>query len=126
MSSHSPLVDRAVVSFTRRIGVRVGALADPVASFMQEVAMRTIHDVIQHVRAEYLEMPGLRLNAEQVQRLCGIERAMCQSALEALVDAKFLCVKPDGHYARLTEGHVPRPHPAKAALRIEKRSAQSS
>ena len=83
--------------------------------------MRTIHDVIQRVRGEYLEMPGLRLTAEQVQRLCGIEETTCQTALDALVNAKFLCLKPDKHYARLTEGDLPRPHPAKAALRIEGR-----
>jgi hypothetical protein len=79
--------------------------------------MRTITDVMQRVTAEYLEMPGLRLNAEQVQRLCGIEPAMCQTALDALVKWKFLCVTPDGHYVRLTEGRVSRPHLAKTALR---------
>ena len=47
--------------------------------------MSTIHDVIQRVRAEYLEMPGLRLKAEQVVRLCGVERNNCQTALDALV-----------------------------------------
>ena len=87
--------------------------------------MRTIHDVVQRVRAEYLEMPGLRLKAEQVQRLCGIERTMCQAALDELVNTKFLCVKPDGQYARLTDGVFSRPRPAKAALRSEKRSEAS-
>jgi hypothetical protein len=82
--------------------------------------MRTMHNVIQRVRAEYLEMPGLRLRAEQVQRLCGIDPATCQTVLDALVNAMFLCVKPDGHYARLTEGPCSRPHPAKAVLRIER------
>ena len=33
------------------------------------------------IRAEYLEMPGLKLNAAQVQRLCGIEHALCEAAL---------------------------------------------
>jgi hypothetical protein len=52
--------------------------------------MRTLHDVIKRLRAEYLQSPGLRLTAEQVQRLCGIERMMCQSVLDALVNAGFL------------------------------------
>ena len=60
--------------------------------------MRTIHDVLARLRAEYMEMPGLRLKTEQVQRLCGIERVMCQSVLNSLVDGKFLCVKADGKY----------------------------
>ena len=70
--------------------------------------MSTMADVMQRVRAEYMEMPGLRLKLEQVQRLCGIERTICQAVLDALVNAEFLCVKPDGHYARLTEGHSGR------------------
>jgi Protein of unknown function (DUF2934) len=42
------------------------------------------------LRAEHLEMPGLRLKPEQVQRLWGVERTMCQRVLDSLVDAKFL------------------------------------
>jgi hypothetical protein len=61
-------------------------------------------EVIQRVRAEYLEMPGLRLTAPQVQRLCGIDRATCEEVLDALVSANFLCIRPDRYYARSTEG----------------------
>ena len=72
--------------------------------------MRKLDDLIHRVRAEYLEMPGLRLKAEQVERLCGIERAICQRVLDSLVRLKVLGVKPDGRYARLTDSH----HPASA------------
>ena len=88
--------------------------------------MRTVHEVMQRVRAEYLEMPGLRLTAGQVQRLCGIERMLCESVLDALVTAEFLCVKPDGHYARSTDGEMTRPKPAKADLRADKPAAKAS
>jgi hypothetical protein len=88
--------------------------------------MRTIEDVLNSLRAEYLGMPGLRLTSEQAQRLCGIERTMCQLVLDALVDAKFLCVKPDGAYARLTDEETPRPHAAKASLRPEPRVVKAS
>jgi hypothetical protein len=74
--------------------------------------MRTIEDVLNRLRAEFVEMPGLRLRAQQVQRLCGVEPTMCQLVLDSLVDGKFLCMTLDGHYARLTTGH--HPHPAKA------------
>ena len=37
--------------------------------------------LLERVRAEYLEMPGLRLTLKQVQRLCGIERTVCQMVL---------------------------------------------
>jgi hypothetical protein len=61
--------------------------------------------MLERIRAEYLEMPGLRLKREQVQRLCGIERSMCQVALDLLVASNFLCVKSDGCYARLADGN---------------------
>jgi len=51
----------------------------------------------------------------QAQRLCGVEPAMCQAILDALVDVKFLKRGSDGYYARLT-AESPRPYPAKAGL----------
>ena len=65
---------------------------------------------IERLRAEFLEMPGLRLNVNQVQRLCGVDETMCRNVLEALVDVKFLRRNPDGTYARLAED----PHSAQA------------
>jgi len=59
---------------------------------------------LARLRAEYIEMPGLRLKPVQVQRLCGIEPAVCRMLLEALVDEKFLCANVDGTYARPAEG----------------------
>jgi hypothetical protein len=75
--------------------------------------------LVTRLRAEFMEMPGLQLNLEQAQRLCGVERVQCQQVFDALVAEKFLFVKPDGTYARLTEGTVPRPRPVKADLRCE-------
>jgi hypothetical protein len=87
--------------------------------------MKTIEDVLSRLRAEYLEMPGLRLKADQVRRLCGVEPTMCQMVLDSLVNAKFLYAKPDGHYARLTDGaHVPRPQPARAVPKTEPRGVR--
>jgi hypothetical protein len=83
--------------------------------------------MLERIRAEFLEMPGLRLKPEQVQRLCGVERAPCQRVLETLVEMNFLCVKPDGAYARLTDGaDHPHPHPAKADLRSDRRTTKAS
>ncbi len=80
---------------------------------------------LERIRAEYLEMPGLRLTLEQAQRLCGVERALCKSVLDALVDAKFLRVGANGAYCRLTEGEIPRPHPATASLYAPRRATAS-
>ena len=61
-------------------------------------------------------MPGLRLASEQTGRLCGVERALCQSVLDARVVEKFLCVTSNGRYAGVSDG-IRGPRPAKAALR---------
>ena len=86
--------------------------------------MRTIQDVFNRLRAEYTEMPGLRLKAKQVERLCGIEETMCQLVLDSLVAEKFLCAKLDGRYARVTDGR--HPHPAKADFRTDERAKKAS
>ena len=88
--------------------------------------MRTIEDVLNRLRAEFLEMPGLRLKCEQVQRLCGVERTICQLVLNSLVETRFLCKKPDGHYVLLMDETISRPYPAKAHLRIGSRSKTAS
>ena len=75
--------------------------------------------LLQRIRAEFFEMPGMRLRLEQVQRLCGIERSMCQIVLDALVDANVLCLKSDGTYARLGDGELQHSQPAKAQTRSE-------
>ena len=54
--------------------------------------------ILERLRAEYREMPGMRLKLEQVQRLCGIEQPLCKLALEALVEAKFLRLGSEGAY----------------------------
>jgi hypothetical protein len=70
--------------------------------------MRTVDDVLTRLRTEYLEMPGLRLKPDQLQRLCGIEEHVCQIVLDELVKRRFLCLNPDGRYARLSDGNLPR------------------
>jgi hypothetical protein len=69
----------------------------------------TVEGVLKRLLGEYLEMPGLRLTVSQVQRLCGIERTRCQSALDVLVDGTFLCLKSDGTYALPRDGEIVSP-----------------
>jgi hypothetical protein len=80
-----------------------------------------VDTISKRTRAEYLEMPGLRLKPEQAQRLFGIEPTICRQVLDSLVEEKFLCVKSDGSYARVTEG-IPSPRPLKADLATPDRS----
>jgi hypothetical protein len=82
--------------------------------------------LLERIRAEFLEMPGLCLTSEQVQRLCGVERTICELVLDSLVDAKFLCLKANGGYARLTDGATSRPRPAKAGLKANNSEPQGT
>jgi hypothetical protein len=58
-------------------------------------------NLLNRVRGEFIEMPGLRLRIEQAQRLWNLDRAICESVLRSLVDAKFLGRFDDDLYARL-------------------------
>jgi hypothetical protein len=81
----------------------------------------------QRIRAEYLEMPGLHLTTEQARRLCGVEQVLCQQVLDTLVEMRFLCLKPNGTYARVTDGpDNPRAHPVGTDLRSAPRIKQAS
>ena len=42
------------------------------------------------VRAEFREMPGLRLTIPQVQRLCGLEPKVCSQVIDVLVERAIL------------------------------------
>jgi hypothetical protein len=90
------------------------------------MAVSAEEELRARVRGEYLEMPGLRLTLEQMQRLGGVERSLCQMVLDALVDEKFLCVKSDGAYARSTDGDIARPRAARAGDRRGQRFLAAS
>ena len=61
---------------------------------------------IERIQAEFAEMPGLRLTAHQVRRLCGVDHLICNAVLDALVDANFLTRNADGTYARRFDGPI--------------------
>ena len=84
-------------------------MSSPVNGFLDQ-------RVLERVRAEYLEMPGMRLTRAQIQRLCGIDQAMCTAVLDSLVNTSFLSLQSDGTYVRPTEGGASASRSAKAAL----------
>jgi hypothetical protein len=47
-------------------------------------------EVLQRVRAEFLEMPGLRLTRAQARRLWALDEALCDAILATLVETRFL------------------------------------
>ncbi len=84
--------------------------------------MTTFEEALGRVRAEFLEMPGMYLRVDQVQRLCGVERPLCQAVLDSLVDARYLCVSPDGQYSRVTSGEVASHRSPRAHFRVDTRA----
>jgi DNA-binding IclR family transcriptional regulator len=56
--------------------------------------------MLNRVRGEFLEMPGLRLRVDQAQRLWGLDRSTCEELLKSLVDAKFLSRRSGDVYCR--------------------------
>ena len=89
----------------------------PRATLESSKTMTAVESQVLHrIRAEYLEMPGLFLTADQIQRLCGVDQAVCETALRALVESGFLSVRPDGAYGRFRDPDISRARPAKAIL----------
>src|SRR5262249_9952524 len=84
----------------------------------------TIESTLERLRAEYLEMPGLRLSVAQIERLCGVDRIVCHAVLDVLVDARVLRVNADGTYARLTDG--PRRHRPRSISSLASRAIRST
>jgi len=57
-------------------------------------------EALVRMRAEFIEMPGLRLTVRQAQRLMGLEPCACEQAIESLLAVKFLRRLPDGTFVR--------------------------
>jgi hypothetical protein len=57
-------------------------------------------DLVQRMRGEYLEMPGLSLTEQQAARLCGLRPRQCREVLNRLVGEGFLQQTRNGRYVR--------------------------
>jgi hypothetical protein len=57
--------------------------------------------LLNRIRGEFIEMPGLRLRVEQAQRLWNLDRTSCEVLLLSLVEAKFLHRGHDDAYGRI-------------------------
>ncbi len=49
-----------------------------------------LHVLVDRVKAEFNEMPGLRLTLAEATRLWGMDRALCLTVVETLVRTSFL------------------------------------
>jgi hypothetical protein len=55
-------------------------------------------DLLRIVRAEYREMPGLRLTPRQAQRLWNLDSITCEAILDLLESTRFLRRTSDESY----------------------------
>ena len=60
-----------------------------------------VHTVVNRVRSEFIEMPGLRLTVRQAARLWGLERSACEHVIDVLVRSAFLRWTQAGMVARI-------------------------
>lgn len=82
-------------------------MTTPASAFLGPVSntVTAPEDLLNRVRGEYLEMPGLQLTLAQAARLWGLDRRLALALLEALVETGFLVRKGDGRYGRCGEAH---------------------
>jgi hypothetical protein len=57
-------------------------------------------DALCRARAEFLEMPGLKLTAAQAARLWASDFALCKAVLDRLVESRFLVRTRDEGFQR--------------------------
>ena len=76
----------------------------------ESLTIVTRAQLLRRIKAEYMEMPGLRLTVAQAGRLWGLDPPSCLDLLDRLIGERFLQRRPDGTYARVTDGlpaHTP-------------------
>jgi hypothetical protein len=73
----------------------------------------------ERIRGEFREMPGLTLTLPQACRLWNLDPNTCREVLAQLVDAAYLCRRPDGAFCR-GSGMAARPlRMAKAKVEVK-------
>ena len=87
---------------------RVAASDEPIDVVWCDVCSVRVQDLmdfeamVRRVRAEFLEMPGLRLTFAQAMRLWGLSENECQRVIDALIAACFLQKTSTGEVVRAT------------------------
>lgn len=56
--------------------------------------------LVDRVRGEFLEMPGLQLTMSQAARLWGLDAPDCRKVVDVLVESAFLSWTPSGKIVR--------------------------
>ena len=61
--------------------------------------------LVRRLKAEFLEMPGLKLTPAQARKLWALDEARCSYVLDALVKTNFLFRTRDGAFMRIERTH---------------------
>jgi hypothetical protein len=59
-----------------------------------------LQDLVNRIRMEYLEMPGLALTSGQAQRMWNLDLGLCDAVLSTLVREEFLSQASNGAFLR--------------------------
>ena len=57
-------------------------------------------EAVERAKADFLEMPGLKLTGDQARRLWALDVAVCSAVLAALVEARFLVRTGNASFTR--------------------------
>ena len=63
-------------------------------------APKVDESLLERIRGEYDEMPGLSLTPAQAERLWHMDRETCRAALNRLVQRRVLALTPRGRYVK--------------------------
>ena len=66
-----------------------------------------VENVVERIRAEFEEMPGLILTMPQASRFFGIDQDLTRSVMDQLVSSAYLRWTRGGAVARTGLRHVP-------------------
>ena len=84
--------------------------------------MSALATLTDRIRAEFLELPGLKITFEQACRLWHSNEAQCMAALEALIEEGFLFRSPSGAFLALPKPHGKSMKAALADSRVRRSS----
>jgi hypothetical protein len=62
-------------------------------------------DLVNRVRGEFLEMPGMRLTFDQAVRLWALDARTCEAVLDRLISVGYLARDDRGHYRKAHGGY---------------------
>ena len=67
----------------------------------RDPAAPAFSQLVDRVRCEFLEMPGLRLTIPQAARLWGLDLPSCEAVVDVLIRCEFLQRTASGAVARI-------------------------